>query len=704
MDGLLNRKFSSGVSIALAFIGILSCSDQSITGTQSLTSDELSVDAARIATLTVNFNSSSLSVGDTTRAIATLRDSRDRPLSRAVTWSSSNSSVATVGADGLVTGTGNGSAVISASSGSITGSGSIDVGTAVALAASTNPGTVTDLSVVSTDSSSATLTFTQVDDGTGQPAKYDVRYAIAPISWGSAASTSSGSCTTPLSGTAIGSALTCTVAGLKAATKYNFQLVAFRGTLNQSGIVFGALSNVAAGTTTVSSPVPVATVTVSPATASVQVGATVQLSATTRDANGNVLTGRTIGWTSSNTSVATVSASGLVSGVAAGSSQITATSEGKTGSAAITVTASQPPPGNPGTVTNLGVSALDSTSVVLSFTQVDDGTGQPAKYDIRFAVAPIAWGTASSVTVGTCKTPVVGTAIGATLTCSAQGLRPATTYNFQLVAFRGTLGQMGVVFGSLSNIVAATTTSSGSPPPPPPPPPPTGGPEPGAGDAILWQDNFDKATITDLLAPYPHAGQFSLTSGHSGNAIRVSYNSSSWNTNLFGRTLSVTSTDTYFRYWYRLSPGADPTCGGRNWSGFKWFMTRRPDPAPRYTHGVSMLTGGPAGYTNTGLEFTTHDNSSTQEPNPFAQNVNKTIKFSTTADGNWHEYTIHIVVGNGGYEQIWVDGTKVLDSQAYAYDHSSIGINDFSLPGTMVQWYSGCEFTVDIDDLAVWHK
>src|ERR1043165_3061715 len=110
MDGLLNRKFSSGVSVALAFIGILSCSDQSITGTQSLTSDELSVDAARIATLTVNFNSSSLSVGDTTRAIATLRDSRDRPLSRAVTWSSSNSSVATVGADGLVTGTGNGSA------------------------------------------------------------------------------------------------------------------------------------------------------------------------------------------------------------------------------------------------------------------------------------------------------------------------------------------------------------------------------------------------------------------------------------------------------------------------------------------------------------------------------------------------------------------------------------------------------------------
>ena len=23
---------------------------------------------------------------------------------------------------------------------------------------------------------------------------------------------------------------------------------------------------------------------------------------------------------------------------------------------------------------------------------------------------------------------------------------------------------------------------------------------------------------------------------------------------------------------------------------------------------------------------------------------------------------------------------------------------------TMVQWYAGCEFTVDIDDLVAWHK
>src|SRR5437588_1545446 len=88
---------------------------------------------------------------------------------------------------------------------------------------------------------------------------------------------------------------------------------------------------------------PVATVTVAPATASVQVGLTVQLTATTKDANGNTLTGRTVTWSSGNTGVATVSSSGLVTGVAAGSATITATSEGQSGTSAITVTAAPPP-------------------------------------------------------------------------------------------------------------------------------------------------------------------------------------------------------------------------------------------------------------------------------------------------------------------------------------------------------------------------
>jgi hypothetical protein len=55
-----------------------------------------------------------------------------------------------------------------------------------------------------------------------------------------------------------------------------------------------------------------------------------------RDANNNVLTGRVVTWSSSNPLVSTVSASGLVTVIAVGGATITATSETKTGTSAIT--------------------------------------------------------------------------------------------------------------------------------------------------------------------------------------------------------------------------------------------------------------------------------------------------------------------------------------------------------------------------------
>src|SRR2546427_260476 len=81
----------------------------------------------------------------------------------------------------------------------------------------------------------------------------------------------------------------------------------------------------------------VASVTVTPPAATVVVGGTVQLTATTKDANGSVLTGRVVTWASGNTGVATVSSTGLVTGVAQGQATITAASEGQQGTAAVTV-------------------------------------------------------------------------------------------------------------------------------------------------------------------------------------------------------------------------------------------------------------------------------------------------------------------------------------------------------------------------------
>ncbi len=209
----------------------------------------------------------------------------------------------------------------------------------------TDPGTVSNLAVASVTPNSVTLSFTEVTDGAGQPASYDLRYAAGALSWGSASNVSNGTCTTPVAGSAVGATRTCTVTGLAAATSYQFQLVAFRGTLNVDA-VFGALSNVASGTTA-NSTAPVATVTVSPATVSLGVGATQSLTATMRDASGNILTGRAVTWSSSAPLLATVSGSGLVTGVVVGTASITATSEGQSGSAAVTVTALPPPPPPP---------------------------------------------------------------------------------------------------------------------------------------------------------------------------------------------------------------------------------------------------------------------------------------------------------------------------------------------------------------------
>ncbi|MEO7997327.1 MAG: Ig-like domain-containing protein [Gemmatimonadaceae bacterium] len=88
---------------------------------------------------------------------------------------------------------------------------------------------------------------------------------------------------------------------------------------------------------------PVALVVVTPATAQLTtVGATTQLTAVARAANGTALTGRTFVWGSSSLAIATVNASGLVTAVAPGTATITVQAEGKSATAAITVSPPDP--------------------------------------------------------------------------------------------------------------------------------------------------------------------------------------------------------------------------------------------------------------------------------------------------------------------------------------------------------------------------
>lgn len=108
--------------------------------------------------------------------------------------------------------------------------------------------------------------------------------------------------------------------------------------LTPGTVTINATSQGRTGTTqVVVKPVPVASVYVSPTPISLEVGKTQQLSAVARNAANGVLPDRPIAWRSRDEAVATVVA-GLVTAQGTGVVVIEATSEGRTGTATVTVT------------------------------------------------------------------------------------------------------------------------------------------------------------------------------------------------------------------------------------------------------------------------------------------------------------------------------------------------------------------------------
>ncbi len=113
-------------------------------------------------------------------------------------------------------------------------------------------------------------------------------------------------------------------------------------------------------------PIPVARVVVEPASPTLAIGSTQQLSATTYDANNNVLTGHVVTWSTSDHATVTVDATGLATAVATGSATINATSDGVTGRSTVTVS------GTPGTVV---ITTVAPSTLVPGSTFTITGTG-----------------------------------------------------------------------------------------------------------------------------------------------------------------------------------------------------------------------------------------------------------------------------------------------------------------------------------------
>ncbi len=108
------------------------------------------------------------------------------------------------------------------------------------------------------------------------------------------------------------------------------------GTKTVSALVDGVLL-VQTATIVVENPPTAATVTVSPSQAGILVGQTIPLTASVLDDQGRPIDGAIVTWNSSASAVASVDAGGTVSARTPGTATITATSDGRSGSAEITV-------------------------------------------------------------------------------------------------------------------------------------------------------------------------------------------------------------------------------------------------------------------------------------------------------------------------------------------------------------------------------
>jgi len=383
----------------------------SASGTASVT-----VTLAPVATVAVNPASATLTAGSTTTLTTTLKDANGNTLTgRTVAWSTNAASVATVSGTGLVTAVAPGTATITATSEGQSGSASITVTEVAAASVTIAPpsatlveGATAPLSATVKDAGGKVLTGRTITWSSDAPATATVSAAgvVTAVKAGSAtitATSGSASGTASITVTPVPAAsVTITPSTLSVVVGTTGPLTATVkdaagnvltgrtvtwaaaptavATVSSTGVVTGesvgtatitATSGSASGTATVTvTPVPVATVTVSPGSATLTIGGTAPLSATLKDADGHVLTGRTITWSTNASSVATVSPAGVVTAVGAGTATITATSGTASGSATITVTG---PPVSTVTVSPGNPKVAVGKSVTLTATLKDAG-------------------------------------------------------------------------------------------------------------------------------------------------------------------------------------------------------------------------------------------------------------------------------------------------------------------------------------------
>lgn len=362
-----------------------------------------------------------LTVGETRAITAQVFDAAGkRLLNRRVFWATQDATVATVSQSGVITGTGSGNTQIAASAGGKSGLVAVSVNARPVSLVRVVPPTATVQTGVTITLAAEAL------DASG------AEVIGRPVTWASSnTAVASVSAAGQVTGVALGTAtITATIDGIP-------------GT--------------AAVTVT---DVPATSVRVTPATGTVQQGGALQLTATALDSKGAELPGRIATWTSSNESIATVSSTGRVVGIAEGAFSITARIDAATGTGTYSVTRIP-----------VGLVTLSPSNVTLSVGQTQPMTVSLFAADkttpLPIAGRIITWASSNTSVVSVSSSGVVaGVSSGsATITATTEGVSGTATVNVTAVPIASitvTPSPATVVEGGTTTLVAAARDAGGN--------------------------------------------------------------------------------------------------------------------------------------------------------------------------------------------------------------------------------------------------
>ena len=343
-------------------------------------------------------------------ATGTYSDKSTANLTSQVTWTSGTTTVATIATGGLATGVGAGSSTITATLGAVSGTTKLTVSTP----------TLTSIAVTPANPS-ITKGATEQFTATGTYSDKSTANLTSQVTWTSGTTTVA-TITTGGLATGVGagsSTITATLGAVSGSTKLT----------------------VAAPTLT--------SIAVTPANPSITKGGTEQFTATGTysDKSTANLTSQ-VTWTRGTTAVATVTTGGLATGVGAGSSTITASLGGVSGSTKLTVTAP--------TLTSIAVTPANP-SITKGATEQFTATGTYSDKSTANLTSQVTW-TSGTTTVATITAGGLATGVGAgssTITAALGGVSGST--KLTVAALPVTLD----FTGSISYLNAGSLTSGG---------------------------------------------------------------------------------------------------------------------------------------------------------------------------------------------------------------------------------------------------